>query len=205
MHCPTNVYMFSGYRSKVPSTLTGKLVAIVVTVLGIPILILYLAIVGGCMARLFRKLYSAVCCCCSKKSLPPPNYQTFQTECPLANSLPINSLGNHHNKHSGSKSCRDCERETPGGRSGQEEQVKVPIWLSVVLVVLYILCGTCIFYFYHQTNFVETFFFCFTVLGTIGLGTLPLGKDQTNSESGEVDFMSVLFCSVYILLGESIN
>jgi hypothetical protein len=42
----------------------GKIAAMVLSLLGLPILFIYLAVVGSSLASAFRRLYASLCCCC---------------------------------------------------------------------------------------------------------------------------------------------
>jgi len=52
----------------------------------------------------------------------------------------------------------------------------VPIWLCVFLVVSYILGGAALFAFWEQWSFLDSAYFCFITLTTIGgYWRIPLG------------------------------
>lgn len=60
--------MSTGYGSVAPKTALGKAVTIGYAVIGIPLTLLYLSVVGALLSRLARSIFSrALCCClCSK-------------------------------------------------------------------------------------------------------------------------------------------
>ena len=53
----------SGYNGKSPKSSMGKIVAMGITIVGIPLLMIYLAVVGAGLARTFLRLYCKLCCC----------------------------------------------------------------------------------------------------------------------------------------------
>ena len=54
---------FLGYNGKSPKSSMGKLVAMGITIIGIPLLMIYLAVVGAGLARTFVRVYCKLCCC----------------------------------------------------------------------------------------------------------------------------------------------
>lgn len=53
----------SGYGHITPKTQWGKVVCMVYSLLGIPIMVLFLTNIGEIMASLFRFIYMNLCCC----------------------------------------------------------------------------------------------------------------------------------------------
>ena len=49
-----------------PESAAGKIVAIVVVSLGLPLLLIYLSVTGSGLAKLVKKLYAIMCCCKNK-------------------------------------------------------------------------------------------------------------------------------------------
>ena len=56
-----------GYNSRTPNSAVGKIAAMILAILGLPILFIYLTVVGSTLARAFTKFYSVICCCCVRK------------------------------------------------------------------------------------------------------------------------------------------
>jgi hypothetical protein len=52
-----------GFRNVTPRTDHGKIATIVYAVIGIPLMILYLSVVGKLLANAFRKIYGRFCSC----------------------------------------------------------------------------------------------------------------------------------------------
>ena len=78
---------------------------------------------------------------------------------------------------------------------------KIPTWLCVLAVIAYISCFACFLSLYHAWNFVDSFYFAFSVLGTIGLPETRVDEAGTgSSETG----LHVAMCTFYILAGLAI-
>ncbi|XP_040579567.1 potassium channel subfamily K member 18 [Lepeophtheirus salmonis] len=71
----------------------------------------------------------------------------------------------------------------------------VPIWLSICLVIAYILFGAYIFKAWEGWTLLDSSYFCFITLTTIGFGDLV--PDQ-RTEDGE---KRIALCSLYLLFG----
>ena len=56
-------FSIAGNSKKVPESSAGKIVAIVVVSLGLPLLLIYLSVTGSGLARMAKKVYSLLCCC----------------------------------------------------------------------------------------------------------------------------------------------
>lgn len=59
-----NQLSLSGYGSVAPKTAIGKAVTIGYAVIGIPLTLLYLSVVGALLSRLARSVFSRALCCC---------------------------------------------------------------------------------------------------------------------------------------------
>jgi len=72
----------------------------------------------------------------------------------------------------------------------------VPIWLSILLVVGYIFGGAFMFSSWEEWSFLNSAYFCFITLTTIGFGDfVPAQKVKENVE------VSIALCSLYLLFG----
>jgi len=72
----------------------------------------------------------------------------------------------------------------------------VPILLSIILVVAYIIGGAFLFQMWEGWSFLDSSYFCFITLTTIGFGDLT--PDQRNAADGE---QRIALCSLYLLFG----
>ncbi|XP_034943392.1 potassium channel subfamily K member 18-like [Chelonus insularis] len=77
--------------------------------------------------------------------------------------------------------------------------VRIPISLCLLIILLYVCAGTFMFHRLEGWNLLESSYFCFTSLGTIGFGDLvPAGR---NAPSRLLEELSLCACSLYILVG----
>lgn len=75
----------------------------------------------------------------------------------------------------------------------------VPIWLCVFLVVSYITAGAYLFHRWEGWDFLDSAYFCFITLTTIGFGDLVPAKGvRWDDQSATV---SIALCSLYLLFG----
>ncbi|KAJ9584750.1 hypothetical protein L9F63_020900, partial [Diploptera punctata] len=81
------------------------------------------------------------------------------------------------------------------------DQVRVPISLCLMIILLYICGGALLFNRLENWSFLEGSYFCFTSLGTIGFGDLIPGLFQYHSSAEQ---LSVFASSAYILIGMAI-
>ncbi|CAB0010541.1 unnamed protein product [Nesidiocoris tenuis] len=170
-----------GYGSVTPKTAWGRIITIAYALVGIPLMLVYLSTVGDTLAQHFRRLYSKLSYTKNHKS------KTIATknEGSVIGTKP--SLQNHiPNKVHELPSCRAPPRE------------RVPIFLTLLVVVGYISGGGFLFNKLEKWSFIEGSYFCFTSLGTIGFGELIPGTTSGSSE------MSVFISSAFILVGMAI-
>jgi len=71
----------------------------------------------------------------------------------------------------------------------------VPILLSIILVVAYIIGGAFLFQMWEGWSFLDSSYFCFITLTTIGFGDLT--PDQKNVDGEQ----RIALCSLYLLFG----
>nr|CAD7402741.1 unnamed protein product [Timema poppensis] len=80
---------------------------------------------------------------------------------------------------------------------GHSRTKPVPIWLCVFLVVTYILCGAALFMRWEGWSFLDSAYFCFITLTTIGFGDfVPARRVKKNDAE-----VSIALCSLYLLFG----
>ncbi|XP_023933761.2 TWiK family of potassium channels protein 7-like [Bicyclus anynana] len=195
-----------GHGRVTPKSSTGKLVAVAYACVGIPLIMLYLSTIGEALARNFRALYSKLCParlksgdfhtkadCLSRYTLPGVECRQFvdcdrkdklydrQKRTPFQAALNLDSFsGGYH------WTCRDHTR--------------VPIVISLLLIVLYIALGTFVFHSTEKWTFVDGCYFSFSSLATIGFGNLKPGL-YASTVSAKAEDMAVGVCCIYILVG----
>lgn len=139
-------------------------------------MLLYLSTTGDILARSFRRLYGKLC---GPSNQPPTATSNHRGVATNGVKTPINGLGSGH-------LCPSC---------GAQE-IKVPVTLCLVIVVMYIASGAFLFQRLENWSLLEGSYFCFTSLGTIGFGDLLPGQQHTRQQH-----LSLFACSAYILTG----
>ncbi|XP_044002702.1 uncharacterized protein LOC122848589 [Aphidius gifuensis] len=77
--------------------------------------------------------------------------------------------------------------------------VRIPISLCLLIILLYVCGGAYVFHRLEGWSLLESTYFCFTSLGTIGFGELvPLGRKAPTKLLEE---LSLCACSLYIIIG----
>lgn len=77
--------------------------------------------------------------------------------------------------------------------------LQIPLWICGILVLSYILGGAFLFSRWEKWKFLDSAYFCFITLTTIGFGDfVPKAEKELNAE------VSILICSVYLLFGMSL-
>ncbi|KAI5696174.1 hypothetical protein M8J75_009225 [Diaphorina citri] len=185
------------YGTVSAKTLWGRITTILYTLVGIPLMLIYLSLIGESLANTFRSFYGKL----TKQTQRKSKQQQQQQQ---QNSLPnIYSQFNHIStgKYDG--------KTTPyrGGycthASDFEPKVRVPIAVSFLIIISFILLGSLIFNKLENWTFLDGTFFCFTSLGTIGFGELIPGESYDRTLRGNKN-ISVLVSSSYILVGMAV-
>ncbi|PAA68368.1 hypothetical protein BOX15_Mlig031602g1, partial [Macrostomum lignano] len=77
------------------------------------------------------------------------------------------------------------------------EVIRVPVWLTLTVFCIYILTGAVLFYSWEQWGFMDSVYFVFITLTTIGLGDFVPGMQ----ESSWTDEAKPITCGLYLLFG----
>lgn len=79
----------------------------------------------------------------------------------------------------------------------EKQRIKpVPIWLCVFLVVSYIFAGAILFHKWEGWDYLDSAYFCFITLTTIGFGDfVPAKRVEDDSQ------INIALCSLYLLFG----
>ena len=162
--------------------------AIVVVSLGLPLLLIYLSLTGSGLAKIAKKIYAILCCCNKKKQLgQSQNQEGLKMTPPHMKTSQVPFI---------SKKCRNCYLKSSGlTTTTTSDNLPVPLWVCLLVLVCYISAGATVFCAYHQDwTFVDSFFFAFSILWTIGM------MDMSTSDDGTF----VILCTLYLLLGLAI-
>lgn len=182
----------SGYGGVAPRTQWGRIAALSYALVGIPIVLLYLSVIGeglsGAMRCMFRRVRTGDRGGAKK---PAENGNAngnekrgFHPTAKLNGGMPYGGSGggrdnhssHHHNHHGG------------GGHTPT-----VPISICIMILICYVTLGAVLFHKIQHWGVLESLYFCFTSLGTIGFGDLaPQGN------------IALCAASAYILVGMAV-
>ncbi|CAK9291806.1 unnamed protein product [Gordionus sp. m RMFG-2023] len=82
-------------------------------------------------------------------------------------------------------------------------KITVPMWLSISVLILYVLAGTILFSTWEEWDYIDGSYFCFITLSTIGFGDLVPG-DKVMGEYEKDAMQKLAITSLYILTGMAI-
>lgn len=140
------------------------------------------------MRCMFRKLRSTSSSSSSKS--------TNSSQSSSTNSTPggSNSSNKSHNTYSNWSHHNDGYGQHPHGHNQQQQQQQqqqsvVPISICIMILICYITLGAVLFHKIQSWNVLESIYFCFTSLGTIGFGDItPKGNLAQYIASGYILF-----------------
>ncbi|XP_013787082.1 TWiK family of potassium channels protein 18-like [Limulus polyphemus] len=92
---------------------------------------------------------------------------------------------------------QEDEKESVSEGSDGEEEVTVPIWLCSTVVIGYICGGAVLFTIWENWNFLDSFYFCFVTLTTIGFGDLVPGTSVLSEDAQ----LTLGLGALYLLFG----
>ncbi|CAF4165338.1 unnamed protein product, partial [Rotaria sp. Silwood2] len=130
---------------------------------------------------------------------PPPNYEESTihdiTSLPMVTWKPDNELYS-------AKTTLDFPTSTDVETDDddelyEDEQMSVPLLVTVFVIPLYLTLGAILFNIWEHWGFLNSFYFCFTTLTTIGFGDYVPGASITVFAAKE----KLISASLYILLG----
>ncbi|XP_023347171.1 TWiK family of potassium channels protein 7 [Eurytemora carolleeae] len=169
-----------GYGNITPKTFFGKLLTIPYTMIGMPLLFVFLGNIGAVMAELLKLGYSRLCCrwCRARRlvSERPPGQSSRKAK----------------------KLIHDIV--------GEEEymptsEIEIPVVLLLVIVLCLLLTGSFLYHYLEDWDLMDAAYFSFITVTTIGFGDMVPDK---SFQDFEVSFMGkVIMCiSVsYIMFG----
>ncbi|CAG9559459.1 unnamed protein product [Danaus chrysippus] len=195
-----------GHGSVTPKSSTGKIVAIAYACVGIPIIMLYLSTVGEALARNFRALYSKLCPARLKsrdfhsKADCIRRYSGSGVECRQFVECHRQEKLFERQKRTPFQAALNLDSFNGGYHWTCRDHTRVPIILSLLLIILYIALGTFVFHTTEKWNLVDGCYFSFSSLATIGFGNLRPGL-YASTISAKAEDIAVGVCCLYILVG----
>ncbi|KAK7598163.1 hypothetical protein V9T40_006398 [Parthenolecanium corni] len=147
-----------GSGNVLPRTIWGRVISVFYITIGFFIMLVYLAVIGDCLANPFRRVYR------------------FITHTP-SRTKPIITC-----------TVPNCDK----ARLLYRETISIPIWLAAIVLVTYITGGAFIFNVIEKWTLLDSWYFCFLSLVTIGFGSFTPGRMEN---------ISMMVTSAYILIG----
>ncbi|KAK2724098.1 hypothetical protein QYM36_002443 [Artemia franciscana] len=100
--------------------------------------------------------------------------------------------------------CGGKKKRSPSGSLGSDTDqgdplaVTVPLTISVSIIVGYVYGGALLFMNWEDWDLLDSCYFCFISLSTIGFGDIVPGDSFSASDGVEP---SLIFCSTYLIIG----
>ncbi|XP_023329035.1 TWiK family of potassium channels protein 7 [Eurytemora carolleeae] len=166
-----------GYGHICPKTFMGKLMLILYSIFGLPLMMVFLANIGDFMADLTKRTYSRIAC---RMCRVRRRYSELEDKYTPSNKISNDIVGN--------------EDYMPS------DEINVPIIISLLFMGSYIVFGAYVFSVWEDWDFPSSCYFAFITLTTIGFGDYVPGSSFT----GELtlnQFIKMTFTTLYCLMG----
>jgi len=168
-----------GYGHISPGTINGKLFCILYSLIGIPLLLVFMSQIGDWMAISFRWLYSRILCrwCRARRrdSELPPSVDR------RSRGIGFDEVGK--------------ERYMP------TDLVMVPIMVNLLVIFGFIFMGAILFASWEGWSPTTAAYFCFVTLTTIGFGDYTPVKSFNGFDEDPVAAMKMAFTVSYCIFG----
>jgi len=168
-----------GYGHIAPKTIEGKMFCIGYSLIGIPLLLVFMAQIGDWMAESFRWLYSRAMCrwCRARRrdSELPPGLDRKEK------GIRRDEVGK--------------ERYMP------TDLVMVPIMVNLMLIFIFIFGGALLFADWEGWDMASSAYFCFVTLTTIGFGDMTPVKSFNNFQNDFTAALKMVFTVSYCIFG----
>ncbi|XP_045128906.1 TWiK family of potassium channels protein 7-like isoform X1 [Portunus trituberculatus] len=168
-----------GYGHIAPKTTAGRQITILYSVVGIPLLLVFLANIGDFLAKSFKYIYSRCCCrwCRVRRKL---------SELRKGNKLPK----------------RAVNKETVGREKFMPStKMNVPITVNMCVIAAYLMMGGALFSWWENWDSITAIYFSFITLTTIGFGDYVPGKSFLALHGSASATLKMLVTVFYCLFG----
>ncbi|CAF1147059.1 unnamed protein product [Didymodactylos carnosus] len=192
-----------GYGNITPVTWEGQICCLCYATIGIPIFLLCVANISGVLGEMFRFLYSKVICrpCHAiKRKRHRMKMKNQQDLHPTHMTAGWTMDDDYNIDTSGSNKFQqqfdDDDYETNSGK----DRVTVPLTITMLIIAGYIWAGSVLFHKFEEWTMIQSGYFCFITLATIGFGDFVPGQRKDDPNAGA----KLILGAIYVLFGMAI-
>jgi hypothetical protein len=182
-----------GYGQISPKTVPGQLFCICYAILGIPIFVIFAGNISGFLAKSFRLFYSRILCGICYISKERKKKQEKLAKQQLEEQKRIEN-GNK------TTNVKDDEEEEDIPDDGEDDNISIPLTITITMIILYLLLGSYIFSYTEGWPGMTGFYFSYVTLSTIGFGDYSPGQNLSDPNRG----MNLAIGLIYIGFGLSL-
>ncbi|CAF1263140.1 unnamed protein product [Adineta ricciae] len=198
-----------GYGYITPVSWEGQITCICYALIGIPIFLLCLANISSVLGDIFRFMYSGLlhCCCCACRAYTRARRRRIRRirEQQIKNPSGIDYTGTAPVDPTWPETSRSFNDKMYDDDEEEEEDIwdrmegRVPFGAVILIIIGYICLGAFMFNRFEGWTMVQSVYFCYITLSTIGFGDFVPGI-TSSSTSG----LRFLLACIYILFGLAI-
>ncbi|CAH8543461.1 unnamed protein product [Heterobilharzia americana] len=196
-----------GYGHIAPVTFWGRITCIIYAIIGIPLMLIYLALIGNMLARMFRVIFlNLLCCRCfydtikrkreeRRKRLEEweQRLREHEEEEAKRRGLPLPPK-----KIQTFDEDSDLEADEDDDEIIDGSKLHVPLTISVIVLSMYTLIGAVIFPTWEDWSTASAAYFSFITISTIGFGDLVPGNGRLTEPHTATE---LLIGGIYLLFG----
>ncbi|KAI6230909.1 Potassium channel subfamily K member 18 [Aphelenchoides besseyi] len=228
IHFSISLITTIGYGNTAAKTYFGKTLTILFAIIGIPLMLLFLTNIGDVMAKIFRFLYARsirlkyklilwhkkrraakirranslvakLARSSSNRQYLGAGWRSFgvRDDCSLESLgfAPTNTSDIH--ELLAARAHLD-QLEVKESVEAQLQRISVPLSLVLLTMLAYLVAGAILFCLWEQWSFLDSFYFCYISLTTIGFGDKFPGASVGNDKEAQE---KLVITSVYLLFG----
>ncbi|CAF0868537.1 unnamed protein product [Didymodactylos carnosus] len=190
-----------GFGNITPVTWEGQICCLCYATIGIPIFLLCVANISGVLGEMFRFLYSKIICrpCYTIKRKRHRIKMKKQQELHMAAGWTMDDDYDMDTRGNGNKiqhQYDDTDDDTISGK----DRVTVPLTITMFIIAGYIWAGSVLFHEFEEWTMIQSGYFCFITLATIGFGDFVPGQRKDDPNSGA----KLMLGAIYVLFGMAI-
>lgn len=192
----------SGYGNITPVTTWGRLVCIAYAMIGIPLMFVCLASIGEILGDVFRFVYFKICCLGACQRRRPRCLQGSSAAASSPRTSADDPQQQHPTPDGGNDSWRKrlVEDDADDEEEGDEDEMSIPITVTLLVIAGYIGLGTIMFANWEGWDPLQAAYYCFITVSTIGFGDIVPGFSPNDSSTGQ----KMIIAALYLLFGMSL-